>query len=54
MQESIRKQENSKVLNAWINDYLAEEHLSEVERIFDKYLEHNYPTLSKMKNKTLK
>jgi plasmid replication initiation protein len=46
VQKSIQHNESSKMLDAWINDYLAETYLSEEEASFDVYLKKYHPDLA--------
>jgi hypothetical protein len=46
VQKSIQNNESSKMLDAWINDYLAETYLSEEEASFDIYLKKYHPDLA--------
>lgn len=47
VQKSIQNNENSKMLDAWINDYLATSYLSEEEANFDIYVKKYHPDLAK-------
>lgn len=45
VQTSIQNNENSKMLDAWVNDFLAEKYLTEEEANFDLYLKKYHPDL---------
>lgn len=47
VQKSIQNNESSKLLDAWVNDYLAETYLSEEEANFEIYVKKYHPDLAK-------